>query len=108
MAGVLEPEWAKALTLAVALSMAGKPVFFMLLTRNEKTGKGEAGRGGEIDEGPPRGIGAGVGPFGQTAGRLVLLRGGKLGGSKVGGGAGVAGAAGAGPVKCLPPSFGGV
>ena len=36
MANVLDPEWAKALTLAVALSMAATPILLVLLTRLEK------------------------------------------------------------------------
>ncbi len=41
MAGVLEPEWAKALTLAVALSMAATPIFSeLLLTRMEDARSG--------------------------------------------------------------------
>lgn len=46
MADVLEPEWAKALTLAVALSMAATPIFLVLLTRMEKTATGGSARGG--------------------------------------------------------------
>ncbi|TGC92009.1 cation:proton antiporter, partial [Salmonella enterica] len=61
MADVLEPEWAKALTLAVALSMAATPIFLVLLTRMEKTATGEAREADEIDEEQPRGRGAGVG-----------------------------------------------
>ncbi len=55
MAGVLEPEWAKALTLAVALSMAATPIFLVLLTRMEKTATGEAREADEIDEEPAAG-----------------------------------------------------
>ncbi|TGD40450.1 glutathione-regulated potassium-efflux system protein KefC, partial [Salmonella enterica subsp. enterica serovar Poona] len=78
MAGVLEPEWAKALTLAVALSMAAPPSFLVLLTRMEKTATGEAREADEIDEEQPRVIVAGFGRFGQIAGRLLLSSGEKM------------------------------
>ncbi|EBZ5049349.1 glutathione-regulated potassium-efflux system protein KefC [Salmonella enterica subsp. enterica serovar Poona] len=78
MAGVLEPEWAKALTLAVALSMAATPIFLVLLTRMEKTATGEAREADEIDEEQPRVIVAGFGRFGQIAGRLLLSSGVKM------------------------------
>jgi glutathione-regulated potassium-efflux system ancillary protein KefC len=42
MADVLDGEWAKALTLAVALSMAATPVLLVLLTRLEKSASGQA------------------------------------------------------------------
>ncbi len=38
MANVLDAEWAKALTLAVALSMAATPVLLVVLARLEKRG----------------------------------------------------------------------
>lgn len=75
MAGVLEPEWAKALTLAVALSMAATPIFLVLLTRMEKTATGEAREADEIDEEQPRVIVAGFGRFGQIAGRCCCRAG---------------------------------
>ncbi|EHT8462654.1 glutathione-regulated potassium-efflux system protein [Salmonella enterica] len=78
IAGVLEPEWAKALTLAVALSMAATPIFLVLLTRMEKTATGEAREADEIDEEQPRVIVAGFGRFGQIAGRLLLSSGVKM------------------------------
>lgn len=78
MADVLEPEWAKALTLAVALSMAATPIFLVLLTRMEKTTTGEAREADEIDEEQPRVIVAGFGRFGQIAGRLLLSSGVKM------------------------------
>lgn len=78
MADVLEPEWAKALTLAVALSMAATPIFLVLLTRMEKTATGEAREADEIDEEQPRVIVAGFGRFGQIAGRLLLSSGVKM------------------------------
>ena len=40
MANVLDPEWAKALTLAVALSMAATPILLVLLTRLENRQQG--------------------------------------------------------------------
>ncbi|AGR57262.1 glutathione-regulated potassium-efflux system protein KefC [Salmonella bongori] len=78
MADVLEPQWAKALTLAVALSMAATPIFLMLLTRMEKAATGEAREADEIDEEQPRVIVAGFGRFGQIAGRLLLSSGVKM------------------------------
>lgn len=78
MADVLEPEWAKALTLAVALSMAATPIFLLLLTRMEKAATGEAREADEIDEEQPRVIVAGFGRFGQIAGRLLLSSGVKM------------------------------
>ncbi|MGS9179633.1 glutathione-regulated potassium-efflux system protein KefC, partial [Salmonella enterica subsp. enterica serovar Infantis] len=75
MAEVLEPERAKALTQAVAQSMAVTPIFLVLLTRMEKTATGEAREADEIDEEQPRGIVAGFGRFGQIAGRLLLSSG---------------------------------
>lgn len=78
MADVLEPEWAKALTLAVALSMAATPIFLVLLTRMEKTATGEAREADEIDEEQPRVIVARFGRFGQIAGRLLLSSGVKM------------------------------
>jgi glutathione-regulated potassium-efflux system ancillary protein KefC len=41
MADVLDSDWAKALTLAVALSMAATPILLVLLTRLEKSSSGE-------------------------------------------------------------------
>lgn len=78
MADVLEPQWAKALTLAVALSMAATPIFLLLLTRMEKSATGEAREADEIDEEQPRVIVAGFGRFGQIAGRLLLSSGVKM------------------------------
>ncbi|EGE4659532.1 glutathione-regulated potassium-efflux system protein KefC [Salmonella bongori serovar 48:i:- str. 94-0708] len=78
IADVLEPQWAKALTLAVALSMAATPIFLMLLTRMEKAATGEAREADEIDEEQPRVIVAGFGRFGQIAGRLLLSSGVKM------------------------------
>ncbi|VEA06406.1 glutathione-regulated potassium-efflux system protein KefC [Salmonella enterica subsp. salamae] len=82
MADVLEPGWAKALTLAVALSMAATPIFLVLLTRMEKAATGEAREADEIDEEQPRVIVAGFGRFGQIAGRLLLSSGGEDGGAR--------------------------
>ncbi|MFX6656677.1 potassium transporter, partial [Acinetobacter baumannii] len=50
MADVLDGEWAKALTLAVALSMAATPILLVLLTRLEKSSSGQARDADEIDE----------------------------------------------------------
>lgn len=78
MAGVLDPEWVKALTLAVALSMAATPVLLVLLTRLESAATGQAREADEIDEDEPRVIVAGFGRFGQIAGRLLLSSGVKM------------------------------
>ena len=79
MANVLDPEWAKALTLAVALSMAATPILLVLLTRLEKrNSSGDAREADEIDEEQPRVIIAGFGRFGQITGRLLLSSGVKM------------------------------
>ena len=78
MANVLDPEWAKALTLAVALSMAVTPLLLVLLTRLENAGSGHEREADEIDEEQPRVIIAGFGRFGQITGRLLLSSGVKM------------------------------
>ncbi|WP_417314150.1 glutathione-regulated potassium-efflux system protein KefC [Enterobacter sp.] len=78
MANVLDSEWAKALTLAVALSMAATPILLVLLTRLEKSSSGQEREADEIDEEQPRVIIAGFGRFGQIAGRLLLSSGVKM------------------------------
>lgn len=78
MANVLDTEWAKALTLAVALSMAATPILLVLLTRLEQSGSGQDREADEIDEEQPRVIIAGFGRFGQIAGRLLLSSGVKM------------------------------
>jgi glutathione-regulated potassium-efflux system ancillary protein KefC len=75
MADVLDSDWAKALTLAVALSMAATPILLVLLTRLEKSSSGEEREADEIDEEQPRVIIAGFGRYGQIAGRAALRRG---------------------------------
>ena len=77
-ANVLDAAWAKALTLAVALSMAATPILLVLLTRREKAAVGEQREADEIDEEQPRVIVAGFGRFGQIAGRLLLSSGVKM------------------------------
>ena len=78
MANVLDPEWAKALTLAVALSMAATPILLVLLSRMEKNARGDEREADEIDEEQPRVIIAGFGRFGQITGRLLLSSGVKM------------------------------
>ncbi|MDU1059331.1 MAG: glutathione-regulated potassium-efflux system protein KefC [Leclercia adecarboxylata] len=78
MANVLDPEWAKALTLAVALSMAVTPLLLVLLTRLEAADSGQEREADEIDEEQPRVIIAGFGRFGQITGRLLLSSGVKM------------------------------
>ncbi len=68
MANVLEPEWAKSLTLAVALSMAATPILLVILNRLEQSSTEEAREADEIDEEQPRVIIAGFGRFGQITG----------------------------------------
>ncbi len=77
-ANVLDPEWAKALTLAVALSMAATPLLLVLLTRLDSKSTGQQREADEIDEERPRVIIAGFGRFGQIAGRLLLSSGVKM------------------------------
>ena len=77
-ASVLDPEWAKALTLAVALSMAATPLLLVLLTRLDSKTTGQQQEADEIDEEQPRVIIAGFGRFGQIAGRLLLSSGVKM------------------------------
>ncbi|WP_058912203.1 glutathione-regulated potassium-efflux system protein KefC [Entomohabitans teleogrylli] len=78
MAQVLDPEWAKALTLAVALSMAATPLLLIVLASLEKSGSEQSQEADEIDEEQPRVIVAGFGRFGQIAGRLLLSSGVKM------------------------------
>ncbi|SNY68926.1 glutathione-regulated potassium-efflux system protein KefC [Enterobacter sp. CC120223-11] len=78
MANVLDPEWAKALTLAVALSMASTPILLVLLSRLDKSKSGDEREADEIDEEQPRVIIAGFGRFGQITGRLLLSSGVKM------------------------------
>ncbi|HDG8262331.1 TPA: glutathione-regulated potassium-efflux system protein [Klebsiella aerogenes] len=78
MADVLDSEWAKALTLAVALSMAATPILLVLLTRMEKSASGQEREADEIDEEQPRVIIAGFGRYGQIAGRVLLSSGVKM------------------------------
>ncbi|HBC80645.1 MAG TPA: glutathione-regulated potassium-efflux system protein KefC [Escherichia sp.] len=77
-ASVLDPEWAKALTLAVALSMAATPLLLVLLTRLDNKTTDQQQEADEIDEEQPRVIIAGFGRFGQIAGRLLLSSGVKM------------------------------
>jgi len=77
-ANVLDPEWGKALTLAVALSMAATPLLLVLLTRLDSKTTGQQREADEIDEEQPRVIIAGFGRFGQIAGRLLLSSGVKM------------------------------
>lgn len=78
MANVLDPEWAKALTLAVALSMASTPILLVVLSRLEQSASGQEREADEIDEEQPRVIIAGFGRFGQIAGRMLLSSGVKM------------------------------
>ena len=77
-AQVLDSEWAKALTLTVALSMAATPLLLVLLARLEASGSQQERAADEIDEEEARVIIAGFGRFGQIAGRLLLSSGVKM------------------------------
>lgn len=72
MAGVLPAEWAKSLTLAVALSMAVTPILLVIYSRLEKNVKQEERPQDIIDDENASVIIAGFGRFGQIAGRLLL------------------------------------
>lgn len=72
MAGVLPVEWSKALTLAVALSMAVTPLLLVLSARLECNAPKDDRPQDTIDEENAQVIIAGFGRFGQIAGRLLL------------------------------------
>jgi glutathione-regulated potassium-efflux system ancillary protein KefC len=72
MAGVLPVEWAKALTLAVALSMAVTPLLLVLASRLERNAPKDSRPDDTIDDENATVIIAGFGRFGQIAGRLLL------------------------------------
>ncbi|CAM3637280.1 glutathione-regulated potassium-efflux system protein KefC [Rouxiella silvae] len=72
MAGVLPPEWAKALTLAVALSMAVTPVLLVIASRLERNAPKDSRPQDVIDDEHASVIIAGFGRFGQIAGRLLI------------------------------------
>ncbi len=74
-ARVLDDQWAKSLTLAVALSMAITPLLLVLLNRFTRTASDNAREEDVIDEAQPSVIIAGFGRFGQIAGRLLLASG---------------------------------
>lgn len=71
-AGVLPVEWAKALTLAVALSMAVTPLLLVLAARMERNAPQDDRPQDTIDDENAQVIIAGFGRFGQIAGRLLL------------------------------------
>lgn len=75
LAGVLPPEWAKSLTLAVALSMAVTPLLLVVAARIEKNAPKDERPADEIDDENASVIIAGFGRFGQIAGRLLLANG---------------------------------
>lgn len=74
MSGVLPLDWAKALTLAVALSMAITPLLLVLATRLEKNVEQDSRPDDAIDHHSSVII-AGFGRFGQIAGRMLLANG---------------------------------
>lgn len=71
-AGVLPVEWAKALTLTVALSMAVTPLLLVLAARMERNAPQDDRPQDTIDDENAQVIIAGFGRFGQIAGRLLL------------------------------------
>ncbi|MBS0968841.1 glutathione-regulated potassium-efflux system protein KefC [Nissabacter archeti] len=73
-AGVLPVDWAKALTLAVALSMAVTPVLLVLAKRLQKSTPVNTRPADTIDEHASVII-AGFGRFGQITGRMLLSNG---------------------------------
>ncbi|MGN7973543.1 glutathione-regulated potassium-efflux system protein KefC [Serratia sp. 22264] len=75
LAGVLPPDWAKSLTLAVALSMAATPLLLVVAARLEKNAPKDERPADVIDEENASVIIAGFGRFGQIAGRLLLANG---------------------------------
>lgn len=77
-AQVLTDEWAKSLTLAVALSMCCTPLLGLLLERIENATQRTTRDDDLIDEKEPMVIVAGFGRFGQIAGRLLMSCGNKV------------------------------
>ncbi len=75
LAGVLPVEWAKSLTLAVALSMAATPLLLVIAAQLEKNAPKEERPADVIDDENASVIIAGFGRFGQIAGRLLLANG---------------------------------
>lgn len=72
LAGVLPVAWAKALTLAVALSMAVTPLLLVLASRLARNTPKDTRPDDTIDDDNATVIIAGFGRFGQIAGRLLL------------------------------------
>jgi glutathione-regulated potassium-efflux system ancillary protein KefC len=72
MAGVMPDEWSKALTLAVALSMAVTPLLLVIANRMERNAPKDDRPQDTIDDENAQVIIAGFGRFGQIAGRLLL------------------------------------
>jgi len=77
-AQVLTDDWAKSLTLAVALSMCCTPLLGLLLERIENATQRNKRDDDLIDEKEPMVIVAGFGRFGQIAGRLLMSCGNKV------------------------------
>lgn len=72
LAGVLPDDWAKSLTLAVALSMAVTPLLLVVANRLERYAPQDDRPQDVIDDEHASVIIAGFGRFGQIAGRLLL------------------------------------
>lgn len=77
-AQVLTDEWAKSLTLAVALSMCCTPLLGILLERIQNASAKNTRDDDLIDEKEPVVIIAGFGRFGQITGRLLMSCGRKV------------------------------
>jgi glutathione-regulated potassium-efflux system ancillary protein KefC len=72
---VLPEEWARVLTLVVALSMAATPIILALLDAAERGRPRSTRADDRIEDDGARVIIAGFGRFGQIAGRLLLANG---------------------------------
>ena len=76
MAGILTPEWNKALTLTVALSMAVTPLLLLMLEYWQQHQQSQNEREADtIDEEDPCVVIAGFGRYGQIIGRLLTASG---------------------------------
>jgi glutathione-regulated potassium-efflux system ancillary protein KefC len=76
LAGLLPDDWARVLTLTVALSMMMTPLLLVAIDRfYARTGTRDERQPDAIDERDPEVIVAGFGRFGQVAGRVLLANG---------------------------------
>lgn len=77
-AGLLPEDWARMLTLTVALSMAVTPIILAVLDAMERARPRKGRADDHIDDDGASVIIAGFGRFGQIAGRLLLANGVKV------------------------------